>query len=74
MERLPRFCDLRSEILDLRTRATSISRQLHGWCNSLQNTDIKGQRYLTDKSGRMEKAKREREEFLKELEALRSQI
>ena len=71
LERLKRFQDLRSEILDLRSRAESISRQLLGWCGSLQNTDIKGQRYLTDKSRRSEKAKREREEFLKELEEMR---
>jgi four helix bundle protein len=63
LERLKRFQDLKSEILDLRSRAESISRQLRGWCGSLQNTEIKGQRYLTDKSRRAEKAKRERASF-----------
>ncbi len=70
-ERLKRFQDLRSEISDIKRRAESISRQLRAWCESLQNTDIKGQRYLTDKSRRAEKAKRERAEFLKELEEMR---
>ena len=74
LERLSAFNDLRSQIADLRSRSASISRQLCGWCDSLQNSDIKGHRYLTDKSRRMEKARREREEFLKELEAMRSQI
>jgi four helix bundle protein len=74
LERMRAFSSLRSEISMLRSRAASISRQLHGWSSSLQNTDIKGHRYLTDKSRRMEKAKREREEFLKELEAMRSQM
>jgi four helix bundle protein len=74
LERLSAFNDLRSEISDLRSRAASISRQLNGWCDSLQNSNIKGHRYLTDKSRRLEKARRDREEFLKELEALRSQI
>jgi four helix bundle protein len=74
LERLSVFNDLRSQIADLRSRSASISRQLDGWCDSLQNSDIKGHRYLTDKSRRMEKARREREEFLKELEAMRSQI
>lgn len=74
LERLRTFDDLRSKILDLRSRAASISRQLNGWCTSLQNTDIKGHRYLTDKSRRLEKARRDREEFLKELEAMRSKI
>ena len=74
LERLRAFSDLKSKIFDLRSRTTSISRQLHGWCDSLQNSNIKAHRYLTDKSRRMEKARRDREEFLKELEAMRSQI
>ena len=74
LERLGAFATLRAEILNLRSRSTSISRQLNGWCNSLQNTEIKGHRYLTDKSRRIEKARRDREEFLKELEAMRSQM
>jgi len=49
LERLPRFKRLISEILDIRARATSISRQLRAWCNSLQVTEIKGQRYLNQK-------------------------
>jgi four helix bundle protein len=74
LERLRAFANLRSQISDLRSRASRISRQLNGWCASLQNTDIKAARYLTDKSRRLEKARRDREEFLKELEAMRSQI
>jgi len=70
-ERLKRFEDLRSEISDLKLRAESISRQLRGWLDSIQNTDIKGQRYLTDKGRRAEQIKRERDEFLKELEEMR---
>jgi len=74
LERLPTFLDLRSKIIDLRSRAASISRQLHGWCNSLQNSEIKGARYLTDRVRRIENARRDRAEFLKELEAMRSKI
>ena len=74
LERLGAFAAARSQILDLRSRATSISRQIHGWCSSLQNSEIKGSRYLTDKSRRIEKARRDREDFLKELEAMRSKI
>ncbi|HEU4765797.1 MAG TPA: four helix bundle protein [Pyrinomonadaceae bacterium] len=73
LEHLGAFATLRSQVLNLRSRAAGISRQLHGWCSSLQNTEIKGHRYLTDKSRRIEKARRDREEFLKELEAMRSQ-
>ena len=38
-DRLARFVDLKSEISDLRARATSISRQLRAWCDSLQKPD-----------------------------------
>jgi|SRR5215813_763712 len=72
IERLPEFADLRSEISDLKSRAESISRQLRAWADSLQNTDIRGARYLTDKSRRIEQQRREREEFLAELEQIRN--
>ncbi|CAN5521100.1 hypothetical protein BH20ACI3_BH20ACI3_09480 [soil metagenome] len=71
-ERLPGFVNLRSEISDLKSRAESISRQLRGWCSSLQNSDIRGQRYLTDKGRRATKEAREREEFLRELEEIKA--
>lgn len=37
---------LKSEISNLISQAESCSRQLHGWADSLQNSDIKGQRHL----------------------------
>jgi len=72
IERLPEFRDFRSEISDLKFKAESISRQLRAWADSLQNTDIRGTRYLTDKSRRFEKQAREREEFLVELKQIRN--
>jgi four helix bundle protein len=71
-ERLPGFPDLKSEISDLKKRAESVSRQLRAWCASLQNTDIRGHRYLNNKSRRQTKEARERDEFLKELEELKN--
>src|SRR6266705_929611 len=44
--------NLKSEISNLKSIAESCSRQLRGWADSLQNSDIKGQRHLTDKSWR----------------------
>ncbi len=70
-ERLPRLSNFKFEISDLRSRAENISRQLRGWANSLQNSDIRGQRYLTDKGRRATREAREREEFLKELEEIK---
>lgn len=48
MDRLPSFSDLRSEISNLRSLAESISRQLRAWADSLQNSEMKGTRYLND--------------------------
>jgi four helix bundle protein len=69
---LPAFRNLKSEISDLRSKAESISRQLRAWANSLQNSNIRGQRHLNDKTRRASQFAREREEFLKELEEINS--
>jgi len=72
LDRVPEFTNLKSEISDLRSKAESISRQLRAWADSLQNSDIRGTRYLTDKSRRVETQRKEREGFLKELEEMRT--
>jgi len=72
LDRLKRFKNLKFEILKIREKAESISRQLRSWCDSLQNSPIHGQRYLTEKTKRLERQAREREEFLKELDRIRS--
>jgi S23 ribosomal protein. len=71
-ERLEGFDDLKFEISNLKSRAEDISRQLRAWADSLQNSDIRGQRYLTDRTKRAAKQAREREEFLKELAEIRN--
>lgn len=48
MERIPRFQNLKFQISNLKSLAESCSRQLRGFADSLQNSDIKGQRHLTD--------------------------
>jgi four helix bundle protein len=65
------FGDLQFEISDLRSRAEGISRQLRGWADSLQNSRITGQRYLNEKVRQAEKSRKDREEFLEELERIR---
>jgi hypothetical protein len=52
------------EISNLKLMAEGVSRQLRGWAKSLQDSDIKGQRHLNEKAGRIYHAKQEREEFL----------
>lgn len=67
-ERLPRFADFKSDIMNLKLRAKNISSQLFGWIESLKNSDIKGEKFFTEKE---KFKKREREdwlEFKKELE------
>jgi four helix bundle protein len=39
---------LKSQISNLKSTAESCSRQLRGWADSLQNSDIKGQRHLNN--------------------------
>lgn len=72
LNRAPGFEELRPVLPDLIGRATSISRQLRSWANSLQNTSIRGTRYLNDASRRRDKLRKEREEFLAELEEIRN--
>jgi four helix bundle protein len=66
-EQLPAFDDLKAEISNLKSLAENISRQLRGWADALQNSDIKGQRYLNDKTRRTAQATRDREVFREEL-------
>lgn len=71
LEALPDFSDLKSEISNLKSLAEGVSRQLRAWADSLQNSEIKGQRYLTDKSRRSARTRAERDEFLKKLDRIR---
>jgi four helix bundle protein len=49
-ERRPDVAHLESEISNLISKAESISRQLRARADSLQNSEIKGQRHLTEQS------------------------
>jgi four helix bundle protein len=71
MDRMAAFSDLKSEILDLRSLAESISRQLRGWAQHLQDTPIRGQRHLSSKSRQIDQARRDRDEFVRELAEMR---
>jgi four helix bundle protein len=74
LECLLRFDNLKSEISNLKSHAEGISRQLRAWADSLQNCEIKGQRYLTEESKIKINRARERDEFLKELEQIRNRV
>ena len=49
-ERRPRLRDFKSQISDMKLIAESCSRQLGGWAQSLQNSDIAGPRHLNDQT------------------------
>jgi four helix bundle protein len=57
-----------ADILDARGCATNIARQLRGWADSLQNSEIKGQRYLTDQVRQEAERQREYADFDAEMQ------
>jgi len=62
-ERLPSFNQSKPEIANLKLRAESISKQLHGWIESLKNSEIKGVKFLTEKERRKIQQIKEDKEF-----------
>jgi four helix bundle protein len=58
---------LKSQILDLKSIAESCSRQLRAWADSLQNSEIKGQRHLTAKSRYQDDQKKRAAEVQRDL-------
>ena len=71
LERMPALRDLESGILNLKSSVESISRQLGAWIRALRDSEMKGQRYVSEKTRRASQARQEREEFLKKLEQIR---
>jgi four helix bundle protein len=47
MKRTDKFRPLLAEIAEITAASESISRQLNGWINSLQNSEISGPKFLT---------------------------
>jgi four helix bundle protein len=59
--------DLKSQISNLKSTAESCSRQLRGWADSLQNSDIRGQRHLNERTRQDFDQKKRAATFQKEL-------
>ncbi len=74
LNRLPKFSNLKSQISNLRSLAESISRQLRAWADSLQNSDIQGQRYLNEQTRGEYERQKEREEALVEWRQMREEL
>jgi four helix bundle protein len=67
LERRKGFAHFKSQISDLKSIAESCSRQLRARADHLQNSGIKGQRHLNEKSRAQYNLKKGAEEFEKEL-------
>lgn len=63
LERKKEISNFKSQISDLKAKAESCSRQLRGWADNLQNSDIKGQRHLNDKVKAGIKRSKEADDF-----------
>lgn len=70
MEQMASFGDLKFEISNVKSLAENVSRQLGGWAQKLQDSPIRGPRYLTTKTGQAAQSRQERESFLAELRAM----
>lgn len=69
--KIPGFSDLKSDVTNLKSSAESISKQLGAWIRSLRDSDHKGERYVNEKTRRVERAAQDRREFLEKLEQIR---
>ena len=67
-ERFENAAHLKPEISNLISLAESCSRQIRAWADSLQNSDIKGQRHLNDTSREVYESQKRRVAFEKQLE------
>ena len=72
-DRLPIAPNLKSQISDLKSLAESCSRQLRGWADALQNSDIKGTRHLNESSRATYDRRQRAEAFLERLQSIRDQ-
>lgn len=67
LERAEAAAQLKSEVDTLISLAENCSRQIRGWADNLQNTDIKGQRHLTDRTRQQYMARQGAEAFRREI-------
>jgi four helix bundle protein len=66
-ERRPALKDLKSQISNLKSQAESCSRQLRAWADSLQNSNIKGQRHLNNAVRTRDEQRKKADAFLEKL-------
>ena len=72
LERLPWASNFVGETRAAKLKAESCSKQLKAWIQSLQDSDLKGERFVNEKTRRADEVTRQREEFLAELDAIKN--
>jgi len=60
------FIEHRQGFTNLKSTAESCSRQLRAWADHLQNSDIKGQRHLNEKTRQQYETGKKAEDFQQE--------
>jgi len=70
IQRLNPPAHFRQEVAELKDLAESCSRQIRGWTDNLQNSEIPGQRRLTDQTRQLYEAHKRRDAFEKHLEQI----
>lgn len=71
LEGMPQFHNLEADIKNLRDKTDSISRQLGAWIQSILNSSLKGQRYVTEEVKKADQSRQERDEFMAKLGRIR---
>jgi len=66
-ERRPALKDLKSQISNLKSQAESCSKQLRKWAESLQNSDIKGQRHLNNAERTRHEQRKKADAFIEKI-------
>ena len=74
MQRMSVFADLRSEISDFKSEFESVSRQIRAWADSLQNSEIKGQRHLNSQSRKKYEQDHRQSEFWQRQQEFQQQL
>jgi four helix bundle protein len=72
-ERVPRFANFKSEISNLKLKSENISKQLYGWIESMKNTSIKGNKFLSKKQREKMAFDKQFEEFDLQMDEFRRQ-
>ncbi len=72
VDRMDRMQHLKSQISDLKSQAEGCSRQLRAWADSLQNSDIRGQRHLNERTRETSDRRQRVDAFMEKLEQIRA--